>query len=151
MAIRYNSVASVLLLATALLQLASLVKAQGEPEVTYNTFRNFPGRLFFFDDTTVRPLCPYLILLLTFAKSAIFFDSIDGVVYVSQDEGKSWSTADIPKGEAMQVIEHPFDNQYVRHSTIGILECHSCPIGICLDEAHNSLSNVRSWKNLAIV
>jgi hypothetical protein len=33
---------------------------------------------------------------------------------VSQDEEKSWSIAEvIPKGKAVMVIEHPFDNRYV--------------------------------------
>jgi photosystem II stability/assembly factor-like uncharacterized protein len=35
-------------------------------------------------------------------------------VYVSSNEGKSWNRAeDIPKGNALMVIEHPFDNRYV--------------------------------------
>jgi hypothetical protein len=39
---------------------------------------------------------------------------MEGSVYVSSDEGKSWKIAsDIPKGQAMMVIEHPFDNRYV--------------------------------------
>ncbi|EJC99110.1 signal sequence binding protein [Fomitiporia mediterranea MF3/22] len=87
---------AVLLFSLALFNLVHIVEAQGQPEVTYTTFRNFPSRLFFFDD----------------APASIYFDSIDGIVYVSQDEGKSWKEADIPKGEALQVIEHPSDNQY---------------------------------------
>ena len=42
------------------------------------------------------------------------FDSSEGIVYVTEDEGRSWEEASgIPKGEAAMVIEHPFDNQYV--------------------------------------
>ena len=42
---------------------------------------------------------------------------MESVVYVSSDEGRSWNIAsDIPKGEAMMVIEHPFDNRYVSQS-----------------------------------
>jgi hypothetical protein len=38
----------------------------------------------------------------------------DGDVFVSQDEGKSWSKADgIPSGKAAMVIEHPFNNRVV--------------------------------------
>lgn len=55
-----------------------------------------------------------LFNMLIDSQNAIFFDSIDGMVYVSPDEGKTWDTADIPKGKAMMVIEHPFDNHYVR-------------------------------------
>jgi hypothetical protein len=46
--------------------------------------------------------------------ATICHDSLDGNVCVSQDEEKSWSTAeDIPKGKTVMVIEHPFDNRYV--------------------------------------
>ncbi|KAG6813092.1 vacuolar protein sorting/targeting protein PEP1, partial [Arthromyces matolae] len=45
--------------------------------------------------------------------SAIFHDSLEGNVYVSHNEGKSWSQADgIPNGQASMVIEHPFNNRY---------------------------------------
>lgn len=41
-----------------------------------------------------------------------------GTVYVSQDEGKSWNKAEgIPSGKASMVIEHPFDNRFVRGNT----------------------------------
>ena len=59
-----------------------------------------------------------------------------GNVYVSQDEGKSWALADgIPERIAMMVIEHPFDNRYVRN---GVFLCLSSaiftnPVGICVD------------------
>ena len=43
-----------LLLSIALLGLFYSVRAQGDPEVAYTTFHNFPSRLFFFDDTSVR-------------------------------------------------------------------------------------------------
>lgn len=40
---------------------------------------------------------------------------MEGNVYVSQDEGKSWKRAeDIPAGKVTTVIEHPFDTRYVR-------------------------------------
>ncbi|KAI5121770.1 hypothetical protein M0805_009581 [Coniferiporia weirii] len=95
MVLRRDS-ALVVLLSVLLLGLVSVVGAQGQPEVSYTTFHNFPQRLFFFDD----------------APTSIYFDLSDGVVYVSHDEGKSWTTADVPKGEATMVIEHPFDNKY---------------------------------------
>ena len=47
----------------------------------------------------------------------MFHDAMEGNVYVSQDEGKSWKRAeDIPKGQVTTVIEHPFDTRYVRTS-----------------------------------
>jgi len=79
-----------------LLLLATLVVAQN-PQHSISSFSNLPSKFFFFDDT----------------ESAIYHDIMEGLVYVSSDEGKSWHAAnDIPKGEAMMVIEHPFDNRY---------------------------------------
>ncbi|KAJ7623514.1 vacuolar protein sorting/targeting protein 10 [Roridomyces roridus] len=76
------------------LWLPSLLLAQ-KPEHTISNFDNLPSRLFFFDDTT----------------SAIYHDSMEGNIFVSPDEGKTWKRADdIPKGAALMVIEHPFDN-----------------------------------------
>jgi photosystem II stability/assembly factor-like uncharacterized protein len=49
-----------------------------------------------------------------FTQTAVYHDNIEGNVYVSQDEGKSWNRAtDIPERAAMMVIQHPFDNKYV--------------------------------------
>ncbi|KAG5634687.1 vacuolar protein sorting/targeting protein PEP1 [Sphagnurus paluster] len=73
-----------------------LVHAQG-PEHVITSFDNLPANLFFFDDT----------------ESAIFHDSIEGNVYVSSNEGRTWKQVDdIPKGRAAMVIEHPFNNRY---------------------------------------
>ncbi|KAJ7113669.1 vacuolar protein sorting/targeting protein 10 [Mycena crocata] len=80
-----------------LLCFPSLLVAQDEPTHSVTSFQNLPARLFFFDDTT----------------SAIYHDSIEGNIYVSSDEGKSWKRAeDIPSGQAAMVIEHPFDSSY---------------------------------------
>lgn len=47
-------------------------------------------------------------------QTAIFHDSMEGNVYVSLDEGKTWNLADgVPTGEAAMFIEHPVDNRYV--------------------------------------
>ncbi|KAF5364419.1 hypothetical protein D9758_010687 [Tetrapyrgos nigripes] len=68
-----------------------------EPSHAVTTLENLPARLVFFDDTT----------------SVVYFDSVEGNIYVSQDEGKSWNIADgIPKHEALMFIEHPFNKQY---------------------------------------
>ncbi|KAI0351364.1 Oligoxyloglucan reducing end-specific cellobiohydrolase [Trametes cingulata] len=67
-----------------------------QPQSSITTFDNLPARLFFFDDST----------------AAIYHDVVKGIVYVSQDEGKTWSAADgVPEGRASMVIEHPFDNR----------------------------------------
>ncbi|KAJ6485837.1 Oligoxyloglucan reducing end-specific cellobiohydrolase [Mycena sanguinolenta] len=79
-----------------LLSFPCLLLAQ-DPEHTVTSFSNLPARLFFFDDTT----------------TAIYHDSVDGNIYVSSDEGKTWSMPeDIPRGAAAMVVEHPFDNSY---------------------------------------
>ena len=44
----------------------------------------------------------------------MYHDIIEGNVYVSQDEGKSWERAKgIQEGKALMFFEHPFDNQMV--------------------------------------
>ena len=44
----------------------------------------------------------------------MYHDIIEGNVYVSQDEGKSWERAEgIQEGKALMFFEHPFDNQMV--------------------------------------
>ncbi|KAJ7436099.1 vacuolar protein sorting/targeting protein 10 [Mycena galericulata] len=79
-----------------LISLPALLVAQ-EPVSAITSFNNLPSRLFFFDGTT----------------SAIYHDGVDGDIYVSSDEGKSWNLAeDIPRGAAAMVIEHPFDNSF---------------------------------------
>jgi photosystem II stability/assembly factor-like uncharacterized protein len=77
-----------------------------EPEVTITHFDNLPGRLFFFEDTS----------------SVVYHDIIAGDLYVSQDEGKSWSRAeDIMSGTVSMVIPHPFDNRYAFALTDGMI------------------------------
>ena len=47
-------------------------------------------------------------------QSVVFHDVVKRNVYVSDDEGKTWALAPgVPEGEAMMVIEHPFDKNYV--------------------------------------
>ncbi|KZT68685.1 Oligoxyloglucan reducing end-specific cellobiohydrolase [Daedalea quercina L-15889] len=96
--------AALVLWLVQLLSTLLAVTAQ-EPEYTANYFQNLPSRLFFFDDTT----------------TAIYHDLIDGNVYVSPDEGATWSRVDsIPEGDASMVIEHPFDNSYAFVLTRGL-------------------------------
>ncbi|KAI0041822.1 Oligoxyloglucan reducing end-specific cellobiohydrolase [Auriscalpium vulgare] len=72
-----------------------LVRAQ-QPEVQLSYFHNLPARLFFFDDATY----------------VAYHDVVEGNLYLSSDEGKSWERAkDIPDGAASMFIEHPFNNR----------------------------------------
>ncbi|KAE9396840.1 Oligoxyloglucan reducing end-specific cellobiohydrolase [Gymnopus androsaceus JB14] len=83
--------------------LVSLAVAQS-PTHDISSFQNLPARLFFLKDT----------------PTAIYHDVIEGIVYVSQDEGKTWSpAAGIPSGEAEMVIEHPSDKTYAFVLTMG--------------------------------
>ncbi|GJE98598.1 vacuolar protein sorting/targeting protein [Phanerochaete sordida] len=75
--------------------LGVLAFAQQDPESAVTNFPNQPSRLFFFDDSPV----------------SIYHSLTDGIVWVSQDEGKTWGkAAGVPEGDAAMVIEHPFDN-----------------------------------------
>ncbi|KAL0567823.1 vacuolar protein sorting/targeting protein PEP1 [Marasmius crinis-equi] len=98
MILRQKSAELLLLLCICLSLFSSLSNAQiKEPTKQITPFDNLPARLFFFDDST----------------SAIYFDSMDGIVYVSEDEGRTWSAASgVDKGDAVMVIEHPFDNKF---------------------------------------
>ncbi|KAF8894237.1 vacuolar protein sorting/targeting protein 10 [Gymnopilus junonius] len=99
-----------------------LVAAQGQPESTVNSFNNLPARLFFFDDT----------------EAAIFHDSIEGNVYVSLDEGKTWKLGEgIPAGKTMMVIEHPINNQYAFALTDGLTHYRTADRG-------------RSWREFKV-
>ncbi|KAE9394646.1 VPS10 domain-containing receptor SorCS1 precursor, partial [Gymnopus androsaceus JB14] len=83
--------------------LVSLTVAQS-PTHEITSFQSLPARLFFLRDTS----------------TAIYHDVIEGIVYISQDEGKSWGpAAGIPQGEAVMVIEHPFDSAYAFALTMG--------------------------------
>ncbi|KAF8174213.1 vacuolar protein sorting/targeting protein 10 [Pholiota molesta] len=81
-----------------------LVAAQEKPEHAVSSFNYLPARLFFLDDTT----------------SVIYHDSMEGNLYVSLDEGKTFNLADgIPKGEVLMVFEHPSNNRYAFALTDG--------------------------------
>ncbi|PPQ80721.1 hypothetical protein CVT25_001841 [Psilocybe cyanescens] len=90
---------------TLILSISALfVAGQSQPDHTINSFSNLPARIFFFDDT----------------ESVIYHDSMQGDVYVSLDEGKSWKAAEgIPSGKTAMVLEHPTDNRYAFALTDG--------------------------------
>ncbi|KDQ61974.1 hypothetical protein JAAARDRAFT_76825 [Jaapia argillacea MUCL 33604] len=92
----YHRTAAFLSWFLSLLLCLLVVNAQ-DPETSITYFQNLPARLFFFDDTT----------------NMIYHDVVEGNVYVSTNEGKSWERApDIPESTISMVIEHPFDNRY---------------------------------------
>ncbi|KAJ7120090.1 Oligoxyloglucan reducing end-specific cellobiohydrolase [Mycena epipterygia] len=70
-----------------------LFAAAHDPEYSITSFAALPTRLFFFRDST----------------SVIYHDTVEGNIYVSSDEGRSWMVSqDIPRGVAEMFIEHPF-------------------------------------------
>lgn len=89
--------------ALGILVYLGLAMAQ-DPQMSISYFDNLPGRLFFFEDT----------------PTAVYHDTVDGDVYITQDEGKTWERASgIPSGEALMVFAHPFDTRYAFVLTTG--------------------------------
>ncbi|CAO1625062.1 unnamed protein product [Jaminaea pallidilutea] len=86
------------LAAAILLTLLSATPSQAasSPSVTISRFDSLPGRLSYFDDSTV----------------VLYHDTIRGNVYRSQDEGKSWSqVTGPPNNKAYILAEHPYDKR----------------------------------------
>ena len=96
---------------------ALLVIGQGTPSQSISTFQNLPARFLFFDDTDVSTLGHISIIPdRCLIQTAIFHDLMEGNIYVTLDEGKSWKLAEgVPSGVASMFIEHPVDNRYVRY------------------------------------
>ncbi|KAG9119422.1 vacuolar protein sorting/targeting protein PEP1, partial [Ceratobasidium sp. 392] len=71
------------------------VSAQN-PGVKVTKFENLPKNLFYFDDTS----------------TILYHDSVEGNVWMSEDEGRSWAKVEgVPSGDAMILVEHPFENR----------------------------------------
>ncbi|KAF9263821.1 Oligoxyloglucan reducing end-specific cellobiohydrolase [Marasmius fiardii PR-910] len=103
MILRKRGSGLLLLLSTFILHYFTLSNAQ-QPDSKITAFDNLPARLFYFDDSS----------------SAIYYDQVAGMVYVSQDEGKSWDLASgVEQGDAVMVVEHPADNRYAFIMTAG--------------------------------
>ncbi|THH03693.1 hypothetical protein EW145_g6082 [Phellinidium pouzarii] len=77
------------------LTLVSVARAQ-DPHITYSKFTRLPRSLNIFEDAT----------------SMLYHNMIERNVYVSHDDGKSWSRTNIPLGEASEIVLHPYDNRY---------------------------------------
>jgi hypothetical protein len=51
----------------------------------------------------------------TRVQTLVYYDQVQGTVYISADEGASWAPArDLPGGQISTVIPHPFNNRIVR-------------------------------------
>ncbi|ORY88169.1 putative signal sequence binding protein [Leucosporidium creatinivorum] len=75
---------------------AAAVAASDEPGLSHTLFDNLPARIFYFDDTPV----------------VMYHDSVSKNVWRSADEGKGWKVIDgVPHGEAMMLVDHPFDTK----------------------------------------
>lgn len=87
------------ILVFALLQIFSsslATIAASSPTVSISRFDSLPGRLSYFDDSTV----------------VLYHDSTRGNVYRSPDEGKTWSqVSGPPTGGAYMLVEHPYDKK----------------------------------------
>lgn len=75
---------------------SATASAASAPSVAISRFDSLPGRLTYFDDSTV----------------VLYHDSIRGNVLRSQDEGKSWTqVVGPPNGKAYMLVEHPYDKR----------------------------------------
>ncbi|GAA5934219.1 hypothetical protein JCM1841_004702 [Sporobolomyces salmonicolor] len=65
-----------------------------KPDLTHTLFDNLPSRIMYFDDSPV----------------VLYHDQIGRNVLRSADEGRRWDHINgVPKGEALMLIEHPYD------------------------------------------
>ncbi|KAG9121762.1 vacuolar protein sorting/targeting protein PEP1, partial [Ceratobasidium sp. 392] len=70
--------------------------AAQNPGIKVTKFENLPKNLFYFDDTS----------------TILYHDSVEGNVWISEDEGRSWAKVEgVPSGDAMILVEHPFENR----------------------------------------
>jgi hypothetical protein len=95
------------------------------------------------------PVCSFLI---PSRQAALYHDGIEGDVFVSQNEGKSWSLVDgVPRGDAAIVIDHPFDNRYVSYTFFSSRVTLTPHLGLHPHPRNNTLSHRRSRKNLEVL
>ncbi|SCZ93735.1 BZ3500_MvSof-1268-A1-R1_Chr6-3g08852 [Microbotryum saponariae] len=111
---------------TVVAMLVALVSAadSNSPKLAHTLFNNLPARIFYFDDTPDRrsssgktrfgeSLAPKLAELPCLRRPAvvIYHDQIGKNVWRSSDEGKKWDIiSGVPLGQAMLVIDHPYDS-----------------------------------------
>lgn len=117
------------------------VEAAKDPAVTVNRFVTLPAKVYYFVDSPI----------------ALWFSRDEGNLWRSEDEGKSWSPIEgPPKGEANQLIEHPYDKSTVSRGYRGLrLDLSLMPpfsvTGIHSDQAQGALANDRPRANMAEV
>lgn len=79
-----------------LLVLLPSFAAAADPGVSVSRFAHLPSKISYFDDSTV----------------ALYHDATQGIVFRSEDEGKSWSpVSGSSKGKAAMLVPHPFDKK----------------------------------------
>ncbi len=79
-----------------LLVLLPSFAAAAEPGVSVSRFAHLPSKISYFDDSTV----------------ALYHDATQGIVFRSEDEGKSWSpVSGSSRGKAAMLVPHPFDKK----------------------------------------
>ncbi|KAI5476446.1 signal sequence binding protein [Pseudohyphozyma bogoriensis] len=80
----------------ALTALAVAAKDDPKPELHHTLFDNLPSKIFYFEDTSV----------------VMYHDQLGKNIWRSQDEGKTWKILDnVALGEALLLLEHPYDNK----------------------------------------
>lgn len=76
---------------------------------------------------------------------------MEGNVYVSLDEGKTFKVADgVPKGEVVMVFEHPTDNRYVSSARGGGSKLTPWT-GVCAHRRHHALPHRRQRADMATI
>lgn len=74
-------------------------------------------------------------------QSVLYHDAVEGNVYLSEDEGKTWNLVNgIPREEASLLMEHPFDNRIVRLA-IFLISSPDRYKGIRLDKRNKTLQD----------
>jgi hypothetical protein len=84
------------------------------------------------------------------SQTVLYLDALNGVVHISEDEGKIWRVVeDIPNGAASHFVNHSFDDRMVSTSVVyghGL----TCPVslGLCLNTKTYPLRNRGSRAHL---
>ncbi|GAA6013403.1 hypothetical protein JCM11491_006065 [Sporobolomyces phaffii] len=75
-----------------------------KPALTHTLFDNLPSRVMYFEDSPV----------------VLYHDQVGRNILRSPDEGKRWDLiSGVPKGDALMLIEHPYDNSIAFVLTAG--------------------------------
>jgi hypothetical protein len=79
--------------------------------------------------------------VLPLLQSVLYHDAVEGNVYLSEDEGRTWRLVDgIPREEAYLLMEHPFDNRIVCLAKF-LIDSPDRYTGIRLDKRNKTLQD----------